>query len=585
MPLLSLFVLTLTSSSTTAEGHAYVYWPHSRQYVKDPATMHSQNVEKNGIKGMTSKWGGGPPGRGGPRSSERMFWDICGNPSYSAIQGTTDSMDGFGGPPVATYEQGGEIEFIVVVNGEHGGIHQFRLCDKKVGSGLGGVKENAECLDKYFIGEGCTPGSGCGCKDDKCKDQTPHKDANDPIFSHGPAPHNIYGAHVFKFNLPAGVSCEHCTVQWYWATAFGEWFRNCIDISIKGSGGGGAGGGGGGGSRRRKKKGDDNDDNDNNDNNNDDNNDDNNNNEDDSRRRRSKKKEDDSRRRRSRKSSPRRRRQPKKKEARRRRSKKKEEDSRRRRSKPKPKPEKGRRRRRSKKEEKGRRRRRSKGGGDACSNSMMSAQSANYQSPSDIFKGQPVVDLEYESFGCFPISEGDAPAEHLQCDCNFDGKGGREVDTLRDRTCMKHANSGSPCRSGLPLYRLHVNKEAAVRLCFSFCSSRGLDLFGLIGETECRCGATLANRKMWKDIKEPHTSLLLNHDTKQKECTNSSVKVYRYIGWMRYHDSGGVDSDMLDLSSEDANYIDSVLQGRTAEGGKSQHPALHQDAHSASKGF
>jgi len=177
MPLLSLFVLTLTSLLTTAEGHAYVYWPHSRQYVKDPATMHSQNVEKNGIKGMTSKWGGGPPGRGGPRSSERMFWDICGNPAYSAIQGTTDSMDGFGGPPVATYEQGGEIEFIVVVNGEHGGIHQFRLCDKKVGSGLGGVKENAECLDKYFIGEGCTPGSGCGCKDDKCKDQTPHKDA------------------------------------------------------------------------------------------------------------------------------------------------------------------------------------------------------------------------------------------------------------------------------------------------------------------------------------------------------------------------------------------------------------------------
>merc|ERR1719316_455614 len=99
--------------------------------------MHSQNVEKYGIKGMTSKWGGGPPGRGGPRSSERMFWDICGNPAYSAIQGTTDSMDGFGGPPVATYEQGGEIEFIVVVNGEHGGIHQFRLCDKKVGNALG----------------------------------------------------------------------------------------------------------------------------------------------------------------------------------------------------------------------------------------------------------------------------------------------------------------------------------------------------------------------------------------------------------------------------------------------------------------
>merc|ERR1719217_928892 len=290
-------LVILASHIAEVSGHAYVYWPHSRHYVKDKATMHSQNVERSGIKGMTSKWGGGPPGRGGPRSSERMFWDICGNPAYSAIQGTTDSMDGFGGPPVATYEQGGEIEFIVVVNGEHGGIHQFRLCDKKVGSGLGGVKENAECLDKYFIGEGCTPGSGCGCKDDKCKDQTPHKDANDPIFSHGPSPHNIYGAHVFKFNLPAGVSCEHCTLQWYWATAYGEWFRNCIDIGIKKGAGGGAGG----------KDGDSEDD------------------DDSRRRRRSKKKEDDSRRRRSRKKEDdsRRRRRSKKKASRRRRSRKK----------------------------------------------------------------------------------------------------------------------------------------------------------------------------------------------------------------------------------------------------------------------
>merc|ERR1719217_680065 len=100
-------LVILASHIAEVSGHAYVYWPHSRHYVKDKATMHSQNVERSGIKGMTSKWGGGPPGRGGPRSSERMFWDICGNPAYSAIQGTTDSMDGFGGPPVATYEQGG----------------------------------------------------------------------------------------------------------------------------------------------------------------------------------------------------------------------------------------------------------------------------------------------------------------------------------------------------------------------------------------------------------------------------------------------------------------------------------------------
>jgi len=490
MRLSFLGVFVGASCVATVSGHAYVYWPHSRQYLKDQGAMHSQNVERSGVKGMVSKWGGGPPGRGGARSKERMFWDLCGNPAYSAIAKPTSSWDGWGGAPVATYKEGGEIEFIVVMNGEHGGIHQFRLCDKKLGSALGDLKANAECIDKYFIGEMCTPGEGCGCTDDKCKDKTPHSDPNDPIFSHGPAPHNIYGAHVMKFKLPEGVSCDECTVQWYWATSFGEWFRNCIDIKIEGTSKPTPRptpsprprpGPGGSGRRRRRHDGG---------------------------------------------IAPRRRQTRGR--ARRRRG------ARRRGPKPS--------------------RRRSN-----CA-STVGAQSAQAD-------GQPVVDMEYEEFGCFPMANGDSPADELKCDCDHDGTGGRTTETLRDFTCMKHEEGGL-CRSGLPFYRLRVNKDVAVRLCFSFCSSRGMDLFGLAGDEECRCGASLANRNIWKNH-TAHGSLLLDHDHKLRDCSTNSIKVYRYIGWMRYEDASGVQNEMLDLGKDDDDYINSIVLGRRVRTGQS----------------
>lgn len=130
---------------------------------------------------------------------------------------------------------------------------------------------------------------------------------------------------------------------------------------------------------------------------------------------------------------------------------------------------------------------------------------------------------------------------------------------------MKHEEGGL-CRSGLPFYRLRVNKDVAVRLCFSFCSSRGMDLFGLAGDEECRCGASLANRKVWKNH-TAHGSLLLDHDNKLRDCSANSIKVYRYIGWMHYHDSSGVQDEMIDMGKEDYDYISSIVVGRRVTGG------------------
>jgi len=181
-----------------------------------------------------------------------------------------------------------------------------------------------------------------------------------------------------------------------------------------------------------------------------------------------------------------------------------------------------------------------------------------------VVASEHVVDMEYEEVGCFPLSKGDAAAKTLHCDCDT-GDGPRTTDTLRDYTCMEHVSQGSqggPCRSGLPFYRLHMDRSLAVGLCFRFCSSKGLDLFGLVGGIECRCGATYANSKFWGYAVDPPEGLVLDTGTKLKTCSAESVHVYRYTGWMKYEGADGVQQAMLDLGPTDKEYIASVISGK-----------------------
>lgn len=204
-----------------------------------------------------------------------------------------------------------------------------------------------------------------------------------------------------------------------------------------------------------------------------------------------------------------------------------------------------------------------------------------------------LVDLEYEEYGCYALAADDSgAADHLDCDCDT-GSGPRLYDTApRDFTCMNHRVVGQPCRSGLPFFRLLVNREGANRLCFSWCSGKGADLFGLLGwdnETsptaECRCGATITNRKFWemnglefgKPSPEswqnsglPHPSLLLDEKARLQDCKENTVKVFSYEGWKRSGGAIGVPDSMLDLGSHDKDYIASIIAGHKIKNGKAE---------------
>jgi len=488
-----LWAFCLLCSIVQIQGHAYVYWPVSRNYLKVPSDAQSQNGPGNGVAinpasgvgNYKTQWGAPPHG------DDDVHWayDLCGQGPNTYLQKPGMSWKDWGGPPVATYKEGGNISFIIAVNAEHGGAHEFRLCPKKL-DGSFTVQTAAECLDSVFIGRLPTPGDGCGYKSDGCKTTTPHREASDPFFAHGPPKHLLNGAYELTFTLPKGVSCEHCTVQWFWDTAFGEWFRNCIDIKIEA-----------GSSPTEKPK--------------------------DSRRR-----TDPPRRRRSqrRRGAPRRRR------------------SQRRRSPPRRRRRRSERRRRRKSS-----RRRSSNQVSSSPNGVVDMKTLKYHST--------VADVEFVKRGCFPLLD----------DIH-------EYRNLRDLTCR--VRQASSCRSGLPFFRLLVERKNEVKLCLSFCSSKGADVFGLIwqedasaqgqAQSECRCGVSETNYNFWKSNGlpqgSPHASLLLDSATKLKECSPtmdqrmySQVQVYDYTGWKRH--GNGVQDALIDVDDEDRKYMTSIATG------------------------
>ncbi|CAK8995745.1 unnamed protein product [Durusdinium trenchii] len=154
-------------------------------------------------------------------------------------------------------------------------------------------------------------------------------------------------------------------------------------------------------------------------------------------------------------------------------------------------------------------------------------------------------DSEFECLGCFPLGEDDGVAD-LTADA-------------RDVTCMDWQHD-TPCRGGLPFYRLRMNKPMSAESCFEFCIGAGMDLFGLVEGVECRCGASRLNKGIWRDEK-PRPGLELPAPlsgcmTEQK-CP---LRVYRWLG--PFVGGGTVPEHLMMSHIDDQTMVDSIVTGR-----------------------
>lgn len=151
---------------------------------------------------------------------------LCGDPkgqNHHMIGG--DFMPYEHVPIVDHYKTAGEVDFMAEIDTNHNGYFEFFLCD-------------IDACATTDISPDCF-------KSHKCHklERVPHPDCENPNanthYECGPIDH-VYpgrwylpcrntghvGVHIvggptgtMRYKLPEGVECEHCVVQWYWATA------------------------------------------------------------------------------------------------------------------------------------------------------------------------------------------------------------------------------------------------------------------------------------------------------------------------------------------------------------------------------
>ena len=95
--------------------------------------------------------------------------------------------------------------------------------------------------------------------------------------------------------------------------------------------------------------------------------------------------------------------------------------------------------------------------------------------------------------------------------------------------------------------------------CFEFCVSQGLDLFALVENDECRCGATRLNAAVWGA--NPRPGLML--PAALSDCMTGDtcpMRVYRWLG--PFESGGSVGARLLKPNAAATAYVDSVVAGR-----------------------
>jgi len=220
-------VLCALLSAYSAAGHGYLEKPPARNVVADFHCKHC--LQSGGPTNVMSRGAGTWPTRLDPASH-----GLCGDPSQSAPE-TAFKDQPFMKPSAvqATYTAGTIVELQVRVTAHHKGHYEFRVCDKALdASKLADAAEGQACLDKWVLHR-APPAADC--KANGPADCQPI-DENHPERWYLPPPgHDVqvagsdfqdsdattatgYEYHTMRFKIPADLSCEHCTLQWYWST-------------------------------------------------------------------------------------------------------------------------------------------------------------------------------------------------------------------------------------------------------------------------------------------------------------------------------------------------------------------------------
>lgn len=148
---------------------------------------------------------------------------VCGDSKQGPFEHLRGGEYYYGGKIVATYRQGGAIKVELAVNAHHNGFMEMHMCDAS-------KCKNGEINEQCFTAGHCVQLQRAW--QDEC--QTGYSKRCGPIdrnypgrwyfpcygFRDGSGKIKRYGSGAtILYKLPSHFYCEHCVLQWYWASA------------------------------------------------------------------------------------------------------------------------------------------------------------------------------------------------------------------------------------------------------------------------------------------------------------------------------------------------------------------------------
>jgi len=252
-----------------ADAHGFLATPAARNVVfkVGPQFPSSSNIGGNGdIQNLNAGIGGGGEGQAlelsqghGLCGDDATLQRFNGDGPYGASAATLTT----------TYAEGAWIDVNVAVTAYHYGWFEFRLCDFPDGTSLDAPVTQA-CLNEHVLAfdvndalqrYGGKMHDGIASPSDYTAQSEHVRCGGIPDAPRGscckgggdcsaPAANNDRfvlpkatsdGRYQLRLKLPAGVTCERCTMQWMYQTgnspySYPEAFWNCADIAITGDG-------------------------------------------------------------------------------------------------------------------------------------------------------------------------------------------------------------------------------------------------------------------------------------------------------------------------------------------------------------
>jgi len=173
-----------------AQGHAYIYYPPMRGGAF-----------------------GNPDNSYCPQclGSVDLPMPTCGNDAFLNVASG----------PVTTFTAGQRVEFDIKVTAHHKGHFQFRLCDQTMSSAVGDLADQEDCLNGHVLERVRPEEIHSDCQPDDSRGDCQPFDGANPSYWYLPPKVNgsMTADYTFTYKLPDGVTCEKCTLQWWWSSA------------------------------------------------------------------------------------------------------------------------------------------------------------------------------------------------------------------------------------------------------------------------------------------------------------------------------------------------------------------------------